>query len=56
MAAADVSAFQQPEDAIIMSQATRDSTTMSQGIGNSHELTAMEKITQLKTQWLNQLP
>jgi hypothetical protein len=29
---------------------------MAQGTADSHELTAMEKITKLKTQWLNQLP
>jgi hypothetical protein len=27
-----------------------------QGTGDSTDLTAMEKITKLKTQWLNQLP
>jgi hypothetical protein len=31
-------------------------TTMAQGIEDSSELTATEKITKLKTQWLNQLP
>ena len=46
---------QQSADSPIVNHG-KDSTTMSQGVGNSHELTAMEKITQLKTQWLNQLP
>ena len=66
--AASVSAFQQPDDSPIMSQGIRDSPIMSQATGNSHkltalekqagdspELTATEKITKLKTQWLNQL-
>jgi hypothetical protein len=33
-----------------------DLPLMAQGTADSHELTAMEKITKLKTQWLNQLP
>ena len=44
--AAVVSTFQQPEY----------SPVINQGIEDSSELTAMEKITKLKTQWLNQLP
>ena len=31
------------------------SSIAAQGTADSHELTAMEKITKLKTQWLNQL-
>ncbi|HET7644208.1 MAG TPA: hypothetical protein VFK40_11910 [Nitrososphaeraceae archaeon] len=34
----------------------KDSSITSQSVDDSSELTAMEKITKLKTQWLNQLP
>jgi hypothetical protein len=56
MAAVDVAALQQPEDSVIMSQETGNSPKISQITGDSPDLTAMEKITKLKTQWLNQLP
>ena len=57
MAAADVSTFQQqPEDAVIMSQGLVNSPAISQVTEDSPELTATEKITKLKTQWLDLLP
>ena len=56
MAALDVSTFQQPEDAVIMSQGIPNSPKISQVKGDSPDLTAMEKITKLKTQWLDLLP
>jgi len=56
MAALDVSTFQQPEDAVIMSQGIPNSPKISQVTGDSPDLTAMEKITKLKTQWLDLLP
>ncbi len=56
MAAADVSTFQQPEDAIIMSQGIGNSPKISQVTEDSSELTATEKTTKLKQQWLDLLP
>ena len=63
LAATDVSTFQQPENDVIMSQATGDSTTMSQGIKDSPvisqatgDLSSQEQLMKLNQQWLNQLP
>jgi hypothetical protein len=56
MAAADVSTFQQSEDAGVMSQGLVNSPAISQVTEDSPELTATEKITKLKTQWLKLLP
>ena len=57
MAAAGVSIVQQQsEDAVVMSQETENAPKISKLTEDSSDLTAMEKITKLKTQWLNQLP
>jgi hypothetical protein len=58
-AASTVSAFQQPEESPILSQGIVDSpklTTLEKQPEDSPELTATEKITKLKTQWLELLP
>ncbi len=69
LASASVSAFQQPADTVIMSQAIGDSPITTQAIENSPklttlekqpeesgDLTATEKTTKLKQQWLELLP
>ena len=58
-AASAVSTFQQPEDSLTVSQGVHNSpklTTLEKQPVDSPDLTAMKKITKLKTQWLNQLP
>ena len=56
LATADVSAFQQPEDSPVLSQGIGNSPITSQVTVDSPELTATEKITKLKQQWLDLLP
>ena len=57
--AAAISTFQQPEDSPIKSQQIGISsalTALEKQSEDSHQLTATEKITKLKTQWLDLLP
>ena len=59
LAAADVSAFQQPVDSSTISQGIQESpklTALEKQPEDSPELTATEKIEKLKAQWLELLP
>jgi hypothetical protein len=54
-AASTVSTFQQPENSPIMSQGIVDSPKLTALEKQPDDLTANEKITKLKQQWINQL-